>query len=159
MKQLREIPQLFPASTVWQVIDALDRYDDDPRRPLTDEQLNALGVNYRIALSHMLNGQGSKENWGVCVCSLNIAVVLADNGIGEEYLPIFIKALEGAYRAELRAGRTGKWGFDGPAITDIKDAFEIHDAQLKVTTKYQCRDAIQEVHRRQAEGIAYKEAA
>lgn len=148
-----------PASAVSFISLALAMYDNDPRRPMNDDQLTDLEVAYRMAFHGMLNGQATEENWCVCVCSLNIALVLAERGLGEEFVPRINDALEGAFRAKVRAGRSGKWGFDGVAIQAIKDAFEVHEEQLKLASKREVRDALHEVHRRADEGNVFKEAA
>lgn len=148
-----------PASTISEIIAVFARYELDPRRPMSDDQITDLAVSFRLAFVQMLNGYANEENWGCCVCSLNIALVLAEWGYGEDYIPHFNGALEGAFRAKLRAGRTGKWGFDGPAIQSIKEAFAIHEEQLKVAPKQQIRDALQEVHQRMNEGNVFMEEA
>lgn len=129
------------------------------KRPMSDEQITDLEVAYRLAFHDMLNGRATEENWCVCVCSLNIALVLAERGLGEEFIPRINEALEGAFRAKIRAARTGKWGFDGDAIQAIKDAYEVHEEQIKFTTKQEIRDALHEVHRRADEGNVFREAA
>jgi hypothetical protein len=107
----------------------------------------------------MTHGHATEENWCICVCSLNIALVLAEFGFGEECIPLLNDALEGAFRAKMRAGRNARWGFDGPAIQAITDAYEIHEQQLQYATKEQVRAALAEVHRRAAEGNVFREAA
>lgn len=149
----------LPVSTVSEVCAALALYDADPRRPLSDDQVRDLGLNYRMAFRAMLNGGATEERWSICVCSLNIALVLAERGLGEEYIPRINEALAGAFRAKVRAGSIGSWGFDGPAIQAIKDAFDVHDEQLTLATKNETRAALHEVHRRADEGNVYQEAA
>lgn len=148
-----------PVSTVAEVTTALTLYALDPRRPMSDEQIQELSVAFRLAFVQMLSGLASEEHWASCVCSLNIALVLAEWGLGEECIPEINQALEGAFRARVRARRTGKWGFDGPAIQAIKAAFDIHEQQLLYASKDQIRDSLQEVHKRADEGNVFFEAA
>lgn len=131
----------------------------EDRAPMTDDQVSDIVLSYRIAFEAMLTGGASEEHWSSCACSLNIAIVLAERGLGEEHIPAFNDALEGAFRARIRAGRTGAWGFDGDAIQAIKTAFLIHDEQLQLATKQEIREALREVHRRVDAGNVYREAA
>lgn len=148
-----------PVSTVSYVLGVLVAYDADIRRPMTDEQIDALILGYRASLQAMLLGYGTEEHWATCVCSLNIAMILAEWDYGFEYLSDIITALDGVFRAKLRAQRTGKWGFDGPSMQAIKHAFDVHEEQLLHTSKEVNRDAIAEVHRRRHAGNVYMEAA
>lgn len=130
------------------------------QKPLDDEQIADLSIAFRVAFDNMLNGRGDETDLSTCVCSLNIAVVLAEWGTGEEYIPAIVKALGGAFRAVTRAEKTGAFGFDGDAITDIKWAYEIHEAQLECSTREELARAVREVRRRRDGGNVYtREAA
>lgn len=129
------------------------------RQPMTDDQARDLGIAYHLALERMLRGAGDEEAWSAVTCSLNIALVLCERDIGKEYEPMLVRALDGAFRAKVRAGRTARWAYDGDAITDIRDAFLLHDEQLKIATLGEVRAALQEVRRRIDAGNVYQEAA
>src|SRR5271165_6989274 len=139
---------------------AIQKKHDDAalRQPMTDDQITDLSLAYRLAFTAMTNGAADEQQWSTCVTSLNIALVLAERGTGDEYMQQFNEALEGAFRARMRANRTGLWGFDGPAQQAIKWAFEAHEAQLECCTKQEIRDALLEVRRRVDTGDVFKEA-
>jgi hypothetical protein len=127
--------------------------------PIVAEDQTDLHIAYRLAFEAMCNGASSEENWSVVVVSLNVALILSERGIGHEYEPYLVKALDGAFLAKIRAGRHGVWRFDGPAINDIRTAFEIHEEQIRLTTKAEVRSALQEVYNRINQGHIYREAA
>ncbi|MBV8666713.1 MAG: hypothetical protein JO269_09535 [Burkholderiaceae bacterium] len=127
--------------------------------PMTDDQIADLSIAFRLAFQAMLTGAADEQQWSTCVASLNIAMVLAERGIGPEYLPQFTAALDGAFRARIRATRTGKWGFDGDAIQAIKEAFSAHELQIEHATKQEIREALIEVRLRVDAGQVYQEAA
>lgn len=129
------------------------------REPMTEDQARDLGIAYHVALECMLRGTGDEESWSTVTCSLNIALVLAERGIGAEYEPTLVRALDGAFRAKLRAQRTARWAYDGDAINDIREAFALHDEQMKVALVGEVRAALREVHRRIDAGNVYREAA
>lgn len=122
-------------------------------------QMTDLSLAFRLAFQNMIGGCANEEQWSTCVGSLNIAMVLAERGFGLEHEPLLVKALDGAFRARLRAERGKGWGFDGEVIQAIKEAYDVHEAQMDLATRADIIDAIAEVHRRMDEGIVYQEAA
>lgn len=136
---------------------ALD--DTAQHKSLDDDQLADLSIAFRIAFQNMLTGGADEQQWSICVCSLNIALILAESGIGAEFEGVINKALEGAFRTKIRAGRTGSWVLDGDAQQAIKAAFEVHEAQLLIATRAELKGAIFEVRRRIDSGDVFKEAA
>jgi hypothetical protein len=130
-------------------------YAADERRALSDDDRTDLNIAYWLSMSAMLTGESSEQHWCTVVCSLNISLILAERGLGADYVPYIGKALDGAFRAKLRAKKTGIWRFDGEAITDIRTALEVHDEQVKVATKFQMRQSLLEVRRRIDEERVY----
>lgn len=127
--------------------------------PLDDEQTLDLGIAYHMAFADMTNGRANEDRWSIVVCALNIALVLAERGFGDEYLSQIIKALDGAFRGRMRASKSGVWGFDGDAIAAIQLALDIHTEQVKIVTREEMRQALFEVRRRIEGGNTYSEAA
>ncbi len=127
-------------------------------QPMNGECQTDLGIAYHQALDAMAKGASSEQDWCVVVCALNVGLMLCERGIGDEYEQDFIAALDGAFRAKLRAVRTGVWRFDGDAMQAIRHAFAVHDEQIKITTKLEMRDALVEVRRRIDVGNVYREA-
>ncbi|SMG00349.1 hypothetical protein [Burkholderia singularis] len=135
-------------------LDALER-----RTPMDVSQTTDLGIAYHVALSEMINGRGTEEHWSTIACALNVALVIAETGPGLSSIGIIKGALAGLVRARDRARRTGKWGFDGDALIDVKIALETHDAQMATVSKQSILAALAEVHRRIDAGDVFKEAA
>lgn len=127
--------------------------------PMDLDQVTGIECSYRMAFEQMTHGAATEENWAMVTFSLNMAIVLADQGLGKEYAAKIAAALEGANRARLRGAKTGRYGLDGPAITAICEAFAVHDEQIRIATKAEVQAAIDEMHRRMDAGICYKEVA
>lgn len=118
------------------------------RTPLANDQTRDLGLAYHMALQSLLSGHGTEQTWSTLACSLNIALVLAENGNGADCIET-IKLSQGALlRSRERAQRTGKWGFDGEGIRIILAAINIHDEQIGNATRGQVITALEEVNRR-----------
>jgi len=87
---------------------------------------------------------------------INVSLLLTKRGIGREYLPELYKARDGMYRARCRYKETSRLGFDAEALTDIKEAFEVHQAQLEICTYKEFTDAFNTQDARIAKGETYK---
>ncbi len=125
------------------------------RNPLAEDQNKEIQIAYSLSMQAMVQGRGSKMHWAVVVTSLNLAIALAGNGIGEEYRDEIVTALDGAFRCELRANKTGVWAFDGPAIQAINGALDVHEAQLDVATVEDFLAARDAVRNRVKRGVVY----
>lgn len=135
------------------LLGAILRTED--QRPLADGQVTDLAVAYWLALDAMASGTSGEEEWSVVTCALNVALVLAERGIGAEYENDFIAALDGAFRAKVRAQHKGVWRFDGDALVAIRAALHLHDQQIAIASKAQMRQALIEVHERIERGVVY----
>lgn len=131
----------------------------EDKRPLIGEDVTDISVAAWLAFDQMTAGQSNENCWGTIVFSINVALMLAEQGFGEEYSPYLVKALDGLFRAQLRAQRTKAWRFDGEAIIAVREALEIHGEQIKVATKENVRQAIAEVKSRILADNVYKAAA
>jgi hypothetical protein len=96
----------------------------------------------------MRSGRGNEESWSTLACMTNIAVVMAEQGIGGEHLALIARALDGIRRAKERGRASSRWAFDGDALAAMEHALAIHDAQLQVATIGDTRAALAEVERR-----------
>jgi len=151
-------PKAVNPMAAFQALDSIHVAAED-HRPLHEDDATDLALAYRLSLETMVKGKSTEEDWSVVVCSLNIGLILCERGIGAEYEPLFVRALDGAFRSRIRAGRTGTWRFDGDALVAIREAIDVHDEQVKITTKEEIRTALLEVHHRIKAGNVYREAA
>jgi hypothetical protein len=145
-----------PAIVHWYLAQTKQCLRREDHRPLIEEDATDLAIAYRLSMDAMVRGQSSEQDWSVVVCSLNIGLILCERGIGAEYESMFVAALDGAFRARLRAQRTGAWRFDGDALVAIQQALSVHDEQVKLATKEEMRLTLIEVHRRIEEGHTYQ---
>jgi hypothetical protein len=133
------------------VVNAEKRRDANP---LTDDQQRDLGLAYHIAFENLLK-RGCEEDWYVLAGSLNVALVLAEKGYGEEFIPEIKAAMEALMSTKYRADRTGKWAFDGAGIQAMRAALEIHDQQCALATRAEIKVVLQAIVKRANEGFMY----
>lgn len=122
------------------------------RMPLADDQQRDLGIAYHVSLQAMLQGHGTEQSWSTVVCSINIAMLLCEQGICAAALPTIKLAQEAMLRSRERANRTGKWALDGEGIRVIQAALNIHDEQISRATRGQVSAALNKVHQRIKQG-------
>ena len=91
--------------------------------------LDKLRFTEYAALDAITKGMGTIHDWRTLVDVLNLAEMMAKNGIGPEVLPICQKAQESLHKAALRFQELGRLGLDGVGIQAIRDLLEYADLQ------------------------------
>ena len=91
--------------------------------------LDKLRFTEYAALDAITKGMGTIHDWRTLVDVLNLAEMMAKNGIGPEVLPICQKAQESLHKAALRFQESGRLGLDGVGIQAIRDLLEYADLQ------------------------------
>lgn len=142
-----------PATTVFLVIG--ERRKTDHLFPMSDGDATELKTLNRQALVNMLTGHGSEEALSICASALNLALAMAETVLGEEWTGHINEALEGIFRAQVRGKRIGRWAFDGRYIGAIKQAFDVHEAQLEQATRAELIAGIGLVQQRLEEGNVF----
>lgn len=122
------------------------------QQPLTQDQIDDLGLAVHLAVERLRIGQPIEGDWHTLAAAVNVSLVLCERGVGAEYLPDIIKAQDALLRVWGRFGTTGQWGFDGPAYKALTRAVAIHEAQAAAITRDGARAAMLEVRRRAARG-------
>lgn len=120
--------------------------------PLDTKQKRDLGSAYHLSLTALMRGYGDEQSWSTVVCSINIAMLLCEQGICAAAMPTIKLAQEAMLRSRARANRTGKWALDGEGIRVIQAALNIHDEQNSCASKWQISTALRELNRRIEEG-------
>jgi hypothetical protein len=144
-----------PVSRVWETCVELAVMDANPDTPMGRARQSAIALHYRAAFDAMRSGRGDEDQWSMVVLGLNKALILSEMGYGPEWEARINAALEGAFRAKLRGDKTGKWGFDGPALSAIAEALEVHEAQLEAATQAEILEARDKLKRRIEAGIVF----
>lgn len=126
---------------------------------LRADQVTDLGVAYWLSFENLRSGDANEEAWSCVACSLNVARILCEKGIGAEYEQHLATALDGAFRAKMRSAKSGNFRLDGDALRDIEIALHIHDQQMALAKRWEVTAAMQTIYQRLAAGNVYQEAA
>lgn len=147
-----------PSTALREVANELERVNNNPNLPMDRRARLDMETDAWLCLSTMLAGHGNQETWGVIVKNLNVAMILTELGYAEEWYPRIKEAMAGAWRAQLRERKTGRWGFDGPAAAAIREVLEIHQVQLQAASKADVLEALHRMNDSLATGNVYTEA-
>ena len=98
----------------------------------------------------MMGNHASESAWSVLACSLNIALLLAEQGINADAEPIIKLAQEALMqvRRHALAGNGWRINLSHHLKQAIMAAVCAHDEQCSQCTKGQISEALHEVHRR-----------
>ncbi|MBR8182124.1 hypothetical protein KDW54_06900 [Burkholderia ambifaria] len=122
--------------------------------PLMDGQQRDLALCYHISFENMLK-RGNEEDWYVLASAMNVALVLAERGYGEEFIPEIKHAMESLMAVKYRADRTGQWAFDGAGIQAMRIAIDLHDQQCALANRGEIKAALKAIVKRANEGHMY----
>jgi hypothetical protein len=97
------------------------------------------------ALDGISKGVGTPGDWNTIASAMNQALELTRADIGPEIMPVLLAANDGMMRTRERFERTGRLGFDGDAIRDIREALDLWFDQLMLCTVGQVDAATRQV--------------
>ncbi len=117
-------------------------------KPVSPAAATKLKIINHGAMNALVRGTASKTDWDYVCTALNVAVVLAEMGIGDEYLEDIKQAMMAHAACGKRHYNGGRFGYTGEQLTAVNKALEIHDAQVDTATVAEMEKAHMEVHRR-----------
>ena len=97
--------------------------------------LDKLRLTEYAALESIIKGNGTVQDWRILVDVLNLAEMMAKNGVGPEVLPVCEKAQKSLHKAALRYQSTMRMGLDGVGIQALRDLLEYADLQQGSITR------------------------
>lgn len=105
------------------------------------------------ALANLAKGEGTKEDWNRVVGAINIANVMCEQGIGNEFREKTIAARDALLALGKRGLRTGRFLFTGDELRAVNEGMACHDTQLENVRSIELDRAADEVERRVKHGI------
>lgn len=112
------------------------------------QHLRVIQIRNHKALAEMAQGHGTREGWDLLVGAINMANVMCEQGIGDEFRPVTIAARDALLEVGKRIMKLGKVIMRGDELNAIRAGLECHDAQLENVRAIDVERACQEVDRR-----------
>jgi len=100
-----------------------------------------------MALRALETGFGTEQAWATCACALNIALILAEQGVVPQALSAIKSALDSLIIIRDIALNTEEWSVGSHRFV-LNCAFGLHDEQIEVASKGQIVFALEQVHAR-----------
>lgn len=120
------------------------------RRPLSSERQIDLQFAYLTSIEAMVCGRATVYHADTLIYALNVGQILAERGLGQEYLSLIEPAIEAMQRARARYLAHGKFGLDGPGLVAISAVADLHAEQMRLATHAELMSAVEEMHKRVA---------
>lgn len=115
------------------------------------DQVRDLSLAYRLSLSALESGAGTEQAWSTCACALNIALILAEQGVIPQALSAIKAAQEALVIIHGIAQNSGEWTAGSHSFV-LRCAFALHDDQIEMASKGQLIYALEQVHARVESG-------
>jgi hypothetical protein len=113
------------------------------------DKLRSIQTRNHLAMVDMVQGRGTRAQWDRIVGAINIANVMCELGIGDEFRATTIAAREALLNLGKRAVQNGdRFVCTGPELQAINEALACHDAQLENVRAIDVDRAADEVERR-----------
>lgn len=117
-------------------------------QPLASSDKLRLGIINHGSMQRLVTGKADREDWQNICTLLNVCVVMAEQGIGEEFISDIKNAMLAHATCGKRLVKHGKLGYTGEELNLVNTAIEIHDQQLALATVQQMELAHKEVYKR-----------
>ena len=103
----------------------------------TDKKSEYLTMHLKnmSALDSLAKGTANKKEMDICIGVINVAEALCELGVGSEYHQLVLDASSALYDVCKRSFEINdRFVCKGEELSAIKTGYEVHDAQMEVTT-------------------------
>jgi len=111
----------------------------------TDKKSEYLTMHLKnmSALDSLAKGTANKKEMDICIGVINVAEALCELGVGSEYHQLVLDASSALYDVCKRSFEINdRFVCKGEELSAIKTGYEVHDAQMEVTTLAMLDDAL-----------------
>lgn len=112
------------------------------------EHLRLIQIRSHKALADMAQGAGTREGWDLLVGAINMANVMCEQKIGDEFRGATIAARDALLEVGKRIIKLDRVILKGDELGAIREGLACHDAQLENVRAIDVERACREVDRR-----------
>lgn len=117
------------------------------------EEAQEIMAKNHMAMVRLATGAGERDDWDRIVGCINMANVMCEQGIGNEFRQHTIEARDALCEVGKRFYAIGKFILKGDELTTLNEALACHDAQVENCRYIDVERAANEVVRRIHHGI------
>jgi hypothetical protein len=130
-------------STIYRVI--------GKNQDFTTEEKGQIVDPCRKAFDRIRSGDGKTNDFIILSDASNVSLVRAEK-INPLVESVCLVARDALLRCKSRFYKTGRWGFDGPAISAIADMLDVYEQMVDLLKPHQIQDDLAEAMRRERDG-------
>lgn len=109
------------------------------------------------AFANIATGATSSiDDWAMIASTINIALILSEQGYGIEHEDVFNRALESLTHTYVRGKSKDIWRFSGDALNHVRTALDLHDQQCALVSKGDIKRAMNTVQERIEAGHVFE---
>lgn len=113
------------------------------------DHLQLTNIRNHAALAALAQGIGGRQDWDRLVGAINIANIMSEQGIGDEFRQVFNAARDVLVELGIRSLKhSGRFLFTGDELKVMNEGMDCHDAQLVNSRALDVDRAAEEVERR-----------
>lgn len=112
------------------------------------QHLQDVLLKNHTAMSNMARGVGGRDEWDRLNGMINMANVMCDMGIGDEFRQATVAARDALLACGKRGVRTGRFLFTGDELVTMNEAMSCHEAQMTNVRAIDVERAMDEVAKR-----------
>lgn len=86
------------------------------------------------SLHSLTHGRGALDDWNNLSIAMHLALVICDQGTGDEYRHLVLDGLKAHNKCGIRRLQGKNWGYGGLELQAVSLAMEVHDAQIPLLT-------------------------
>jgi hypothetical protein len=128
------------------------RYVTAAVRPAPEAAQLKTKIGIHMAMAKITKGEGDKDDWQEVANALNLSLILAEMGYGQEYVQTVVMGQAAMTLLRDRFKATGKAILRGEEMRAINEALEVHDGQIELATVKDIERAVYAVERELARG-------
>ena len=130
-------------SSIYRVMGKFQDFTPDEHRDIT--------LPVQLAFERIKAGTGAEDDFSCLAASCNVSLVCSEK-IDPLVEVSCLTAREALLRCKERHTKTGRWGFDGPALSEIVEMIDVYTQLAQLLKPVQLQSAITEALRRARTG-------
>jgi hypothetical protein len=123
-------------------------------QPYPEAEANRILIRLHSAYEHLKSGGTDDEQFDWVGAAINVGLIRAEQigGRESEGAKVFVRAVGAMMECDSMMAKHGRYGFTGPALGIMAEAFSLYEEILRASTPRQMSDAITVCHRRVRQG-------
>jgi hypothetical protein len=136
------------------------RYQADPSviyrvmgkfQDFTTEEHRQITLPVQLAFERIKAGTGTDDDFHCLAAACNVSIICSEK-ISPLVEVVCLAARDALLRCKAREAKTSRWGFDGPALSEIVEMIDIYTQLTQLLKPVQLQNAMTEALRRARTG-------